>query len=448
MTVRSRTIFNLLFFTLCLPVGAANCDRSPLLIRDAALWSPHRVQKGRDLLIVDGQIREIGRRLKAPADARVIDARGAWALPGFVDSHLHFGYGYARAAKPTDHRWGDAVVTGKQLLRAGVTSGRIHLSTLKNGAMLRADSQNDCAPLPRLQAGGPAFIPGTPVGYDSAVWSVTGPDDAADRVRQEKAAGFDWIAIHDAQKFSAGERAAIVTTARAEGLRILGSGYTPAEVEASLALHPDTIDYLDVTASPEYGTDVLAAARAQKDSLIWVVRVGPHARYRAYQLDPARIDDPINIEYVPADEAGALRAAWHAEISNRTGEHARRMDAAFPTIRRKFEQLRASGLTLAAGSDAGSPALGHRTAIWWELQSWVEYGATPTEALAAVTINGAKALRDDSIGKLAAGARGDVLLYTGDLTKGELDPAKLTTVVKGGVLYVRDGAWVGPDAPP
>jgi imidazolonepropionase-like amidohydrolase len=448
MLVPTRALAALVLSALGLPAGAATCDRSPLVIRNASVWSPERVHAGRDVLVVNGRIREIVRRVKAPADARIIDARGALLLPGFVDSHLHFGYGYARQAKPTDHRWGDAAVTGKQLLRAGVTSGRIHLSSLENGAMLRADSQDDCVPLPRLQAGGPAFIPGAPTGHDSAVWGVTSPEDAADRVRREKAAGFDWIAIHEAHKFSAAERDAIAGTARAEGLRVLGSGYTQPEVESSLALHPDTIDYLDVSTTAEYDPRLLAAAKAQRDTLVWVVRVGPHVRYRAYQLDPARLDDAINYEDVPADERDALRSAWHAQIADRDGAHAKRMDDAFPTIRRKFEQLRASGLTLAAGTDAGSPALGHRTAIWWELRSWVEYGATPKEALTAATVNGARALRDDSIGRLEPGARGDLLLYTGDVSKGEIDPAKLTTVIKGGVLYVRDGAWVGPDAPP
>src|SRR6185503_15626434 len=98
----------------------------------------------------------------------------------------------------------------------------------------------------------------------------------------------------------------IVTTARAEGLRILGSGYTQPELEASLALRADTIDYLDVSAQPEYAPALLDAARAQPE-LVWVARLGPHARYRAYQLDPSLIDKPLNYEYVPADVAEELR---------------------------------------------------------------------------------------------------------------------------------------------
>ena len=50
------------------------------------------------------------------------------------------------------------------MLARGVTSARIHLDTIEHGKLLLALSQNDCAPMPRLQLGGPAFIPGTGAG--------------------------------------------------------------------------------------------------------------------------------------------------------------------------------------------------------------------------------------------------------------------------------------------
>jgi imidazolonepropionase-like amidohydrolase len=178
-----------------------------------------------------------------------------------------------------------------------------------------------------------------------------------------------------------------------------------------------------------------------------VVRVGVHARYRAHQENPALIAKPLNFEFVPQAEVPDVRAAWEKEIADRDGPHARRMDGAFPTIRRKFRQLRESGIPLAAGTDSGSPANGHREAIWWELRSWVEYGATPKQALAAVTVNGARVLRDDSVGVIRPGGRADFVLYRGDVARGDFEAGKVTHVAKGGVLFVSDGKWVGP-APP
>ena len=44
-----------------------------------------------DILIEDGVIKSIGECVEAPADCEVYDAKGMWALPGFVEAHCHAG---------------------------------------------------------------------------------------------------------------------------------------------------------------------------------------------------------------------------------------------------------------------------------------------------------------------------------------------------------------------
>jgi len=44
-----------------------------------------------DILIKDGKIEKIGENIECPKGAEVIDAKGLWALPGFVDAHCHIG---------------------------------------------------------------------------------------------------------------------------------------------------------------------------------------------------------------------------------------------------------------------------------------------------------------------------------------------------------------------
>ncbi|MGH9390437.1 MAG: amidohydrolase, partial [Vicinamibacteria bacterium] len=41
------------------------------------------------VLIRDGKIVEVGPELKAPADARLIDAAGEFVMPGIIDAHSH-----------------------------------------------------------------------------------------------------------------------------------------------------------------------------------------------------------------------------------------------------------------------------------------------------------------------------------------------------------------------
>lgn len=426
---------------------ASTCDRSALLVRNVDIWSPSGTARDRDVLVVDGYIREDGPtgQVRAPTGTRVVEGRDRIMLPGFVDAHVHFGYPGARSEKPDRHPWGNAAVTGRQLIASGVTSGRLHLDTLKYARLLHDASQDECAPLPRLQVSGPAFIPGSPTHDGRAVWSVTGVEDAVAKVRREKELGFEWIAIHAAHAFGDAEREAIVGTARQLGMRILGSGFSQEDVASSLALHPDTIDYIDVSNRPQYDRQLLELARQQKQ-LVWVARLGVHERYRALQERRDLIDAPLNYAFMEADEAEHLRTGIHKDIADRNSEHSRRMDGAYPTLRRKFEQLRATGLPLAAGTDAGSPGHFHRDSIWWELNAWLRHGASVDEALTAVTVNGAKVLADQRIGHLRPGARGDFLLYDGPL-RGELSAQRVSAVAKSGVLYVNDAQWVGPNPP-
>src|SRR5688572_8061832 len=46
---------------------------------------------GADVLIANGKIEAVGPNLRAPAGARVIDAKGRWVTPGLIDVHSHLG---------------------------------------------------------------------------------------------------------------------------------------------------------------------------------------------------------------------------------------------------------------------------------------------------------------------------------------------------------------------
>lgn len=43
------------------------------------------------IIIKDGKIQEVGKDLKAPENAEVIDAKGKMVTPGFIDAHCHLG---------------------------------------------------------------------------------------------------------------------------------------------------------------------------------------------------------------------------------------------------------------------------------------------------------------------------------------------------------------------
>ena len=64
----------------------------PVLLRGATvLTGTGERLDGADVLMRDGKIAAVGPNLEAPADARVLDARGKWVTPGIIDTHSHLG---------------------------------------------------------------------------------------------------------------------------------------------------------------------------------------------------------------------------------------------------------------------------------------------------------------------------------------------------------------------
>lgn len=50
-----------------------------------------KVIDGGTLLIKDGKIHEVGEDIAVPKDAKVVDAKGKYVFPGFIDAHSHIG---------------------------------------------------------------------------------------------------------------------------------------------------------------------------------------------------------------------------------------------------------------------------------------------------------------------------------------------------------------------
>jgi dihydroorotase len=61
-----------------------------ILIKGGQVIDPGRVNGPADVLIERGRISAVGPKLKAPADAKILDATNHVVLPGFIDLHVHF----------------------------------------------------------------------------------------------------------------------------------------------------------------------------------------------------------------------------------------------------------------------------------------------------------------------------------------------------------------------
>lgn len=64
---------------------------APLLLTGGRVVDPsQKLDDARDVLLVDGKVASLGKRLEAPAGARTIDCAGLVVTPGLIDVHVHF----------------------------------------------------------------------------------------------------------------------------------------------------------------------------------------------------------------------------------------------------------------------------------------------------------------------------------------------------------------------
>lgn len=63
-----------------------------ILIKNARIYTmKEEIIENGSILIKDGKIKEVGKKIDEPKDAQVIDAEGRMLTPGFVEAHCHLG---------------------------------------------------------------------------------------------------------------------------------------------------------------------------------------------------------------------------------------------------------------------------------------------------------------------------------------------------------------------
>jgi imidazolonepropionase-like amidohydrolase len=213
--------------------------------------------------------------------------------------------------------------------------------------------------------------------------------------------------------------------------------------EMSALLHAGvaTIDDIDTTSAMHYPRGLLRTLKEGLPGVTLVPTVGYAFRLQAYDHDPRLLETESNYEFLtPAEKDFVASTAREALTKDGYVVNNRRV---YATLRPKFRQLLASGMPVATGTDVGSAAHFQAGGIWWELEAWRAFGARPREAITAATATAARVLRDGRAGILRRGAHADFVLYAGDVEHGAFELARVRAVARGGVLFVRDGAWVG-----
>ncbi|HTJ26024.1 MAG TPA: amidohydrolase family protein [Candidatus Limnocylindria bacterium] len=389
----------------------------PLLLRPRAVFDGARLLEA-DVLVDGDRITAIGPSLDA-ADADVVELPEATLLPGLIDLHTHV------LLMPYDRRsWDDQVLRDHESLRvaravpalertlaAGFTTIR-DLGTEGAGEAdvgLRRALEEGVIRGPRIVAVTRAIVARGfygPAGFTpdccvpQAADEVDGPESIVRTVRRQIARGADWIKVyadsrhgpggHSRPAFSSDDLALIVRIAADSGCPVAAHAVTAEAMRRAALAGVATIEH------GNEGTPDVFALMAERD-----------------------------VAYVPT--LAAYEALWRYRGLAPD-------DPAYAAKRAAFDAARASGVTIANGSDIGVFPHGENA---HELELLVAHGMPAQEALRAATSTAARVLRREDLGVVRAGALADLVAVEGDPTRDVGALRRVALVLQRGVNVER-----------
>lgn len=359
-----------------------------------------RVGAPQDLVIRDGVIAAPDDAPAARPQGRVIDARGAFAIPALWDAHSHPGTGGPRDLR-ADANARITRIEGslRDAAAAGVIGVRILGEALAADVYVRDRSRAGTgAASQQVLVAGPAL---KPVGGHGAV--TIDP-----RMPRGSTLTDQWgsLEAHDEASLV---RAVdlLVTDLRVDWVKIFVSGGIAGEDEAHADTHM-TEEQIRIVCEAAGGHGVPVAAHAgNPDAITRAVRGGVRSIEHGYELSAGNAAEMAQngVWYVPTisithNESRMRRMGW----SDPTIEKARRMQGLH---RRSLEHARAHGVRIASGSDMRPLA----EAALEEVLMLERVGFSAAQALELATSAAAEMCgAGGHSGSLEPGKRADVVL--------------------------------------
>ena len=425
------------------------------------------------IIVIEGdRIVSVGsaKDAKVPADAKVIDVKGRWIVPGYIDSHVHFfqsGGVYTRpdAIDLTKVRsYAEEIALVKQrlpdafarYLRSGVTSVVDIGGPFWNFEMRKAAGETALAP--RVAAAGPLISsvarPQLDLG-DPPIVKISTPDEGRELVRKLAAQKADYIKIwFVVDGDGAVERFRPVLRATAEESRKQKTRLAvhATELEAARAAVEEGADLLVHSVTDKDVDDSFVKLLLEKGTILTpsLVVFERYARTFAQQLnltteelawgDPAVISTLFDLAHLPADVVPE-----RIRTATANPKFVEQRLAPQRVALRNLKTLHDAGVIIAAGTDAGNIGTIHGPAIFREFALMKEAGLTPVQILAAATTGAARAFGENAkIGSVEPGYFADLVVLRSNPLTDIANTADIESVMKGGVF--RAARTIIPDS--
>ncbi|HKR25673.1 MAG TPA: amidohydrolase family protein [Allosphingosinicella sp.] len=414
------------------PATAQGTDAPPegnsFVIRDVRVFDGGRAIERANVVVRDGRVASVGRR-RPPAGLPVVDGAGRTLLPGLIDAHAHV----------------QNATSLQNAARFGVTTA---LDMLTRVEVVRAhrgqrDRLDRTALADLWSSGTPATSPrGLGTQFGIPFLPISGAEEAGAFVRARIAEGSDYIKIlyEPSVPFfttiSPETLRALIVAAHAEGVRAVVHVSSLEGARGAVAAGADGLAHVFSDAVID---DALARDMASRGMFV-TSTLSIIAAFHGEGLGAALAADPrVSPWLTDAQRRGLMSPAPGPDYP--LTPYLTRFDLARAS--ENIRRLHAAGVRILAGTDA--PNLGsHGITLHGELQLLTQAGLSPAEALRAATLGPAQVYGLDDRGRIAAGARADLVLVEGNPLRDIGSTRAIVRVFKNGFAVER----AAPAAPP
>ncbi|MEY2564612.1 MAG: hypothetical protein QOH88_2805 [Verrucomicrobiota bacterium] len=466
--MKKRTLFialaNLLIASLhAAPEGKIALVNGTLINPGAGKPVPNAV------VIIEGDhITAVGDQATAAStkDARIIDCKGKFILPGYIDTHVHFFQSGGLFTRPdavdlTSVRpYRDEVAlikknlpdTFARYLRSGITSVVDIGGPMWNFEMRKIASST--AKAPRVAAAGPLISsvsrPQLDLG-DPPIVKIDTPEQGVELVRKLAKENPDYVKIwyivnaeNPVEKFRPIVHAVIAESHKLK-LRV---AVHATELEAARASVEEGADLLVHSVTDKLVDDAFVKLLKERGTILTPTLVVFERYGRTFagklELTPEEkawgnpdVIATLDVAKIPPDKVpdrikGALAKPEVVLAS---------IQKTYDIALKNLKTLEDAGITIAAGTDAGNIGTIHGPALFREFQLMKEAGLTPMQILQCATVNAARTFggaTGSKIGAIAPGNFADLVILKSNPVDDIAHASDIESVMKNGVLYPAD----------
>ena len=385
----------------------------------------------RDVLVfIEGdRITQVVQQEEIPPGATVVDASQQVVMPGLIDTHVHPG-DRANAGPSPEYR-ASVIHHLKQALDFGVTTiFSLGLDPDSNFA-LRDESWGDDFDGSRMLTAGTGFtaVGGHPTQLGSDLPNqIDDPALARQRVQELAAQGVDGLKIWVAPNLGlpvlkAEVSRAVIEEGHKHNLRVFAHLNTAADTQTLVEAQLDGVTHI---AGDSYEEETIQLMKRQGTTV--APMLVQKKKGLVFSEDRELFEDPF-VRQVLGQEVDELKDAL-AQTSPETLE---RMAQSYQQGKENVIRLKNAGVRLAVGTDSNTSFAPVGLITHKEIETLVEAGLSPMEALVAATRGSAEwAGVSDRLGTLEAGKLADMIILEEDPLVNIRNTRKIAKVILGG----------------